>query len=54
MPWLYLALAGLPRGRLGTAVLGILLYAESAAPGRLVSIALIVIGILGLRFSSSS
>jgi quaternary ammonium compound-resistance protein SugE len=41
-------------GACGTAALGILLYAESAAPGRLVSIALIVIGILGLKLTSSS
>lgn len=41
-------------GACGTAALGILLYAESAAPARLASIALIVLGILGLKLTSPS
>jgi quaternary ammonium compound-resistance protein SugE len=38
-------------GVVGTAACGIVLFAESAALGRLVSIALIVIGIIGLRLT---
>jgi len=39
-------------GALGTAVLGIALFAESTALPRLVSLALIVLGIIGLKASS--
>ena len=39
-------------GAVGTAVLGILLFSESAAPARLASIALIIIGILGLKLTA--
>ncbi len=38
-------------GVVGTAVCGILLFSESAALGRLVSIGLIVLGIIGLRLT---
>ncbi len=39
-------------GAVGTAVLGIVLLGESADPKRLVSIALIVAGIVGLRLAT--
>ncbi len=39
-------------GAVGTVVLGIVLFAEPATAARLVSIALIVAGIVGLRLSS--
>jgi quaternary ammonium compound-resistance protein SugE len=39
-------------GAVGTAVLGIVLFAESASPGRLISLALIVAGIIGLKLAS--
>ena len=39
-------------GAVGTAVLGIVLFAESASPGRLTSLALIVAGIIGLTLAS--
>lgn len=39
-------------GAAGTAVLGIILFAESAAPARLACIALIVAGIVGLKLTS--
>jgi quaternary ammonium compound-resistance protein SugE len=38
-------------GAVGTAVLGIYLFGESANPGKLVSLALIVVGIVGLRLA---
>jgi quaternary ammonium compound-resistance protein SugE len=38
-------------GAVGTAILGMILFAEPGSPGRLVSIALIVAGIIGLRMS---
>lgn len=38
-------------GAVGTAILGIILFAESASLGRLISIGLIVIGIIGLKIS---
>lgn len=41
-------------GAAGTAVLGIVLFAESAAPTRLACVALIVAGIVGLKLTSSS
>jgi quaternary ammonium compound-resistance protein SugE len=39
-------------GAVGTAVLGILLFGESASPARLISLALIVGGIIGLRLAT--
>ena len=39
-------------GAVGTALLGIVLFAESAAVGRVASIALIVIGIIGLKLTA--
>jgi quaternary ammonium compound-resistance protein SugE len=39
-------------GAAGTAALGIILFGESAAPARLVCIALIVGGIIGLKVTS--
>ena len=41
-------------GAVGTAVLGIVLFSESANPGRLVSLGLIVAGIIGLKLSSGA
>lgn len=41
-------------GAVGTAILGIVLFAESTAWPRLLSILLIVIGILGLKFTHGS
>jgi quaternary ammonium compound-resistance protein SugE len=40
-------------GAVGTAILGIVLFSESAAPARLVCIGLIVAGILGLKLTSA-
>ena len=39
-------------GATGTAILGIVLFGESASPGRLASLALIVAGIVGLRLAT--
>jgi quaternary ammonium compound-resistance protein SugE len=39
-------------GAVGTAVLGIILLGESASPGRLASLALIVAGIVGLKLAT--
>ena len=39
-------------GAVGTAALGIVLFGESASPARLVSLALIVAGIIGLKLAS--
>jgi quaternary ammonium compound-resistance protein SugE len=39
-------------GAVGTALLGIVLLGEPASPGRLVSLALIVAGIVGLKLAS--
>jgi quaternary ammonium compound-resistance protein SugE len=39
-------------GAVGTAILGIVLLGESANPGRLISLGLIVAGIIGLKLSS--
>ena len=39
-------------GAVGTAVLGIVLLGESASPGRLASLALIVAGIIGLKLAT--
>jgi quaternary ammonium compound-resistance protein SugE len=41
-------------GAVGTAVLGIVLFGESAASGRLISLGLIVAGIVGLKLASSA
>ncbi|HEX2238228.1 MAG TPA: quaternary ammonium compound efflux SMR transporter SugE [Gammaproteobacteria bacterium] len=41
-------------GAIGTAVLGIVLFSESTNPGRLLSIALIVVGIIGLKLTSGT
>jgi len=41
-------------GTIGTAVLGIVLFGEAATPMRLVCIALIVAGILGLKLATPS
>lgn len=40
-------------GAVGTAVLGIVLFGESASPARLACIGLIVAGIVGLKLASS-
>jgi quaternary ammonium compound-resistance protein SugE len=40
-------------GAVGTAALGIVLFGESASVGRLVSLALIVAGIIGLKLASN-
>lgn len=39
-------------GAVGAAVLGILIFGESASPGRLVSLALILAGIISLKLTS--
>ncbi|MGM0593997.1 MAG: quaternary ammonium compound efflux SMR transporter SugE [Pseudomonadota bacterium] len=39
-------------GTVGTVILGIVLFGESASIGRLVSVALIVAGLVGLRLTS--
>lgn len=39
-------------GAVGTVILGIVLFGESAAAARLVSVALIVAGIIGLKLAS--
>jgi quaternary ammonium compound-resistance protein SugE len=41
-------------GAVGTAILGIVLFAESAAWPRLACIGLILVGIVGLKFTSPS
>ena len=41
-------------GAVGVAVLGIALFSESASPARLLCIALIVVGVIGLKFASAS
>ena len=41
-------------GAVGTVLLGIFLLGESAAPGRLISVGLIIAGIIGLKVVSSS
>lgn len=40
-------------GAVGTAILGIVLFAEPATAGRLVSLALIIAGIVGLKLASA-
>lgn len=39
-------------GAVGTAIMGIFLFGESASPARLLSLALIVCGIIGLKLST--
>lgn len=39
-------------GAVGTAILGIVLFAEPATAGRLISLALIVAGIIGLKLAT--
>lgn len=39
-------------GAVGTAILGIILFAEPATAGRLISLALIVAGIVGLKLAT--
>jgi len=39
-------------GAVGTAILGIILFGESASPGRLLSLGLILAGIIGLKLAS--
>ncbi len=39
-------------GAVGTVILGIVLLGDSASPGRLISLALIVAGIIGLKLAS--
>lgn len=41
-------------GAVGVAVMGIALFSESASPARLLCIALIVVGVIGLKFASAS
>ena len=41
-------------GAVGTAILGIVLFGESASPGRIASLGLIVAGIVGLKLASPS
>jgi quaternary ammonium compound-resistance protein SugE len=41
-------------GAVGTAILGVVLFAEAVTVGRLVSIGLIVAGIVGLKLSTSA
>jgi quaternary ammonium compound-resistance protein SugE len=41
-------------GAVGTAILGMVLFGEPATLGRLVSLALIVAGIIGLKLASSA
>lgn len=41
-------------GAVGTAVLGIILFSEPANAGRLMSLALIIAGIIGLKLTSSA
>lgn len=40
-------------GAVGTAILGVVLFGESASAPRIASIALIVIGVIGLKLASS-
>ncbi len=39
-------------GAVGTVILGILLFGESASPGRLASVGLVIAGIVGLKLAS--
>jgi quaternary ammonium compound-resistance protein SugE len=40
-------------GAIGTVILGILLLGESASAGRIISLALILAGIIGLKLSTA-
>ena len=40
-------------GAIGTAILGMILFAESASPARLGCLALVIVGIVGLKFYGS-
>jgi quaternary ammonium compound-resistance protein SugE len=40
-------------GAIGTAILGMILFGEPATPGRLTSLGLIVVGIVGLKLASA-
>ena len=40
-------------GAVGTVILGIMLFNEPANPARLISVSLIIVGIVGLKLSSS-
>jgi quaternary ammonium compound-resistance protein SugE len=62
--WLLgIAMKGLPVGTaygvwvgvgcIGTVILGILLFGEPATPGRLISVALIIAGIVGLKLATN-
>ena len=62
--WLLgIAMKGLPVGTaygvwvgvgcVGTVILGILLFGEPATPGRLISVALIIAGIVGLKLATN-
>ena len=39
-------------GAVGTAILGIMLFGESASPARLISLGLIIAGIIGLKLAA--
>jgi quaternary ammonium compound-resistance protein SugE len=41
-------------GAVGTALVGIVFFGESTAPARLASIALVLLGIIGLRLSANA
>lgn len=41
-------------GALGVATLGIVLFSESASPARLLCIAVIVVGVIGLKLTSAA
>ena len=41
-------------GAVGTALCGVVLFAESASPARLACIALIVVGVIGLKVTATS
>lgn len=40
-------------GAVGTVILGIILFGEPANPGRLISVALIIVGIIGLKLTTT-
>ena len=48
-PLIFAACAG---GAVGTAILGIVLFGESANPMRLASLGLIIVGIIGLKLAT--
>ena len=52
MAWIVLVLAGL--FEVAWAILGIVLFAEPANAGRLISLALIVMGIVGLKLATAA